>query len=338
MKVKKIVFARPGVVEVQTDERTFAPVAPTEVVIKNHTSLVSAGTELACLAGLESWFQLPGTPGYIAVGEVREAGAAVTRVQPGDLVLTQGPHAAWFKVDTTVPDRGLCVRLAPGLAPGLAPFARIGSIAITAIRVSRIELGDNVLVTGLGQVGNLAAQLAALQGGRVIGVDLSGRRRAVAAECGVASTVDAGAPDWKDQVRRLAGSRGLTTFIDATGLPAVITDAAALVAPYGEAILLGSPRGAFPTNVTDLLNRIHLPGYLTLQGALEWRYPAFKDPFVKHSIERNLEIVMEAIAAGRLRVGPLGTHRLPPERAAEAYAGLRDRKDEYLGVAFDWTS
>jgi hypothetical protein len=28
---------------------------------------------------------------------------------------------------------------------------------------------------------------------------------------------------------------------------------------------------------------------------------------------------------------------MPPERAAEAYTGLRDRKDEYIGVVFDWT-
>ena len=337
MNVKKIVFTRPGTVEVQSVETALAPVGPTEVVIKNRYSLVSAGTELACLAGIESWFRLPNTPGYIAVCEVAETGSAVTRVKAGDLVFTQGPHAAAFKVDTTVPDRGLLLRLAPGLAPELGPFTRIGSIAITSIRVSRIELGDNVLVTGLGLVGNVAAQLAALQGGRVIGVDLSARRRALAAECGVAATVDAGAADWREQVRALAGSRGITTAIDATGLSAVITDACGLVAPYGEAILLGSPRGAFQTNVTDLLNKIHLPGYLTVQGALEWRYPAFKDPFVKHSIERNAEIVMALIAAGRLHVAPLCTHRLPPERAPAAYAGLRDRKDEYIGVVFDWT-
>jgi len=316
MKVKKIVFTGPGAVEVQTVDASFAPVGPTEIVVKTSYSLVSAGTELACLAGIESWFPLPGTPGYIAVGEVREAGAAVARVRPGDVVLTQGPHAGWFKVDTTVPDRGLCLKLAAGLAPELAPLARIGSIAITALRVSRIELGDNVLVTGLGQVGNLAAQLATLQGARVIGVDLRARRRTGAADCGIASTVDAAAPDWKDQVRRLAGSRGISAYIDATGLSAVITDACALVAPYGEAILLGSPRGAFSTNVTELLNRIHLPGYLTFHGALEWRHPAFKDPFVKHSIERNWEIVMELIAAGRLRVASLCTHRVPPAAVA----------------------
>jgi 2-desacetyl-2-hydroxyethyl bacteriochlorophyllide A dehydrogenase len=337
MKIKKITFTQPGKVEVQTVDTALAIAAPTEAIIKNHYSLVSAGTELACLAGTESWFHFPGTPGYIAVGEVVDKGAAVTRVNPGDLVFTHGPHAGYFKINTTSRYGGLCLKLPAGLQPDLAPFTRMGSVAITAVRVARIEIGDTVLVTGLGQVGNLAAQFATLQGARVIGVDLSGKRRAGACECGIRFTVDAAAPDWKEQVRRIASGRGISTYIDATGLSAVITEAGALLAPYGEAILLGSPRGPFQTNVTDIYNRIHLPGFTSFQGALEWRYPTFKDEFVKHSIERNSEIVMELIAEGRLRLAPLYTHKVAPERAAEVYAGLRDQKDEYIGVVFDWT-
>jgi threonine dehydrogenase-like Zn-dependent dehydrogenase len=37
-----------------------------------------------------------------------------------------------------------------------------------------------------------------------------------------------------------------------------------------------------------------------------------------------------------LVVDPLITHVLSPERCQEAYAGLAHRKDEYVGVVFDW--
>ena len=43
------------------------------------------------------------------------------------------------------------------------------------------------------------------------------------------------------------------------------------------------------------------------------------------------------MATDRLIVDPLRTHVLPPERCAEAYAGLADQQDHYLGVLFDWT-
>jgi threonine dehydrogenase-like Zn-dependent dehydrogenase len=212
----------------------------------------------------------------------------------------------------------------------------MASIAITSIRVARIEVGDNVLVTGLGQVGNLAAQFAILQGANVVAADLSAKRRACAQECGIASTVDAQNSDWKEQVRRLSGGRGVTTAIDATGLSAVVTELIPLMTQFGEIVLLGTPRAPFETNATEIYSHIHLPGFVSFKGALEWRYPTFRDEFVKHSVERNSEIILELIASGKIRVAPLFTHKVPPESAAEAYAGLREKKDDYVGVAFDW--
>ena len=338
MNTRKIVFTRPGCVELATvDEPAPLVSSPTEVVLRNRFSLVSAGTELACLSGGESWFALPATPGYIAVGEVLERGAANTHLSPGDLVFTWGPHAEHYKIDTTNRYGGLCLRLPAGLSPALACFTRMASIAMTSLRVSHIELGDVVLVTGLGQVGNFAAQLATLQGGTVIGVDLSARRREAALACGIAHAIDSGAPDWKDEVRRLAGPRGVTTHIEATGLSAVAAEAIGLLAMHGETIQLGSPRAPHQADLTGFLQRVHLPPFTEARGALEWRLPTFATEFTKHSMERNSTLIMELLASGRLKAAPLHTHTLAPSRAPEAYAGLRDRKDDYVGVVFDWS-
>jgi len=337
MKYRRVTFAAPGKVVLETVESGLKVGSPTEVIIRNRCSLVSAGTELACLAGGEPWFPLPRTPGYAAVGEVVEKGAAVKGVDHGDLVFTHGPHAEYFKIDTTDRYTGTCLKLPAGIPPDRALFTRMASIAITSIRVSHIEVGDFVLVTGLGQVGNLAAQLAILQGAQVAGVDLSAHRCACARACGIASTLHAQGSDWMDQVRRLSGNRGVTTAIEATGLSATITQLLPLMAPFGEIILLGTPRSPYETNATEIFSHVHLPPFVELRGALEWRFPTFKDGFSKHSVERNSEIILELIASERIRVAPLCTHKLPPEMAAEAYAGLREKKDEYLGVVFDWT-
>lgn len=337
MPFPHIIFRRAGLVELDT--ATVDPVvsSPNEVVVRNRFSLVSAGTELACLAGLESWFQMPGTPGYIAVGEVVARGAAVARVAEGDLVFTYGPHAGLFKIDVTNRWGGMCIRVPATLRADFAPFTRMASIAMTSLRVSRIELGDVVLVMGLGLVGNLAAQLAALQGATVIAADVSARRRETALACGVAHVVDSTAPGWKDQVRDLAGRNGIGTLIDATGVSSAIEEASAVVAHQGEVILLGSPRTPHQTDLTAFLRRTHLPPFVDLKGALEWRFPTYREEFVKHSVERNSEVIMDLLASGRLRIEPLYTHRLPPSKAPEAYAGLRDHKDNYVGVVFDWS-
>jgi len=337
MKNRKVRFVSPNVVELQTVEESFSPLGANEVRVRTLYSLVSAGTELACLAGLESWFQLPGTPGYIAVGEVLESGSACTQLQPGQRVFTYGPHAELFTIDTTNRWGGVCIPIPAGLPLDQACFTRMASIAFTSVRKSSIELGDRVLVTGLGQVGNFAAQLATLQGATVIGVDLSARRRATALECGIAHVVDASAPDWKQRVLALAGARGLTTHIEATGVASVAAEASSLLGMHAESILLGSPRAAHQVNLTDYLQRIHLPPFVEVKGSLEWTFPTFPTEFSKHSVVRNSEILMELIAAGRLKVAPLYTHKLSPSAAPEAYAGLRERKDDYVGVVFDWS-
>jgi 2-desacetyl-2-hydroxyethyl bacteriochlorophyllide A dehydrogenase len=336
MQTKRILFEQPGHVTISTTESQPIAEKPTELVVRNLCSLVSPGTELACLTGRESWFPLPGTPGYAAVGEILTVGASVSRFVPGDRVLTHGPHASYFTIDTADRYTGTCVKVPADLPSVQAVFARMASIALAAIRTAHIELGDRVLVTGLGLVGNFAAQFAALQGATVIATDPCEKRRQAAQACGLADCVDAAAADWCEQVKDLLDLAPLDCFIDATGLSSVITEAATLLAPRGEAILLGTPRQPWSTDVTEIYQRIHLHSSVRFKGALEWLYPTFKDEFTKHSVERNTEVILELILQGRLKVAPLRTHQVAPERAPEIYAGLRERKDDYLGVAFDW--
>jgi 2-desacetyl-2-hydroxyethyl bacteriochlorophyllide A dehydrogenase len=338
MQYRKVVFTKPNHVEVQTDLLPEKALEPNQVFLKNRYSVISPGTELACLSGRESWFPLPNTPGYVGVGEVIKTGANVAKVAPGDKVFTYGPHAEYYTIDTTDRYSGMCLKVPGALPLNLVPFTRLATIPFTSIRVSNIELGDWVVVMGLGIIGNFAAQLAQLQGANVIGVDVNEKRCAKAQACGIRHTVNSATPGWKEEVRKLARNQGISTLIDATGLSAVIVDAVDLVAPYGEAILLGSPRAEYVTNATSIFNRIHLPGFTNFKGALEWRYPTFKDEFVKHSIERNSEIVMDLILEGKLNIKPLFTHEIAPEKAPFAYKGLKTKPDEFIGVVFNWNA
>ena len=112
------------------------------------------------------------------------------------------------------------------------------------------------------------------------------------------------------------------------------------ISTYGEAILLGSPRGAFKTDATEIFNHVHYihRGSITFKGALEWRFPTYQTDFVKHSIERNSKIVMNLINNKSLNIQPLLTHELNPEDAAKGYEGLKNNQDKFLGVIFKWTN
>ena len=90
MKNTSILFTEPGRVELSQVECDFLPLGDHDVLVRTRYSLISAGTELAGLSGVEQWFKFPATPGYASVGEVVEVGALVTAVAAGDFVYSMG--------------------------------------------------------------------------------------------------------------------------------------------------------------------------------------------------------------------------------------------------------
>lgn len=338
MKNSQIRVIAPNTVRLEESPFDLRIERPSEVIVKNRYSHISAGTELACIAGQEDWFSIPGTPGYTAVGEVVEKGSEVSHLSVGDKVYAFGPHAAYFKIDTLDRWHGICIPLPEGIREQDAAFAHMAGIALTAIRVAQLELGDRVVVAGLGVIGNLAAQLAQLQGAEAYAFDLSQARVEMAQRCGIRHTLYSAGQSISQWVRHATQGQGAEVFIEATGLAEVAEAGAATLARYGQLVLLGSPRRPYHTDLTAFLQRAHLwsLGAISVKGALEFTFPTQHTEFVKHSIERNSEIVLRLIRDGRLHIAPLCSHVLPPERAQEAYDGLRTAPDAFFGVLFDW--
>lgn len=309
-----------------------------EVLIENQCSHISAGTELACIAGMESFFTIPDTPGYTAIGTIVEAGGAVAGFKPGDRVYTYGPHAEYFTIDTTDRWHGLCVKVPEAVSNEEAAFTHMATIALTAVRQGGIELGDRVLVTGLGAIGNLAAQLAQLQGAEVIALDQIPQRVAAAKKAGVKGAAVVTGQELPESLQTALTDQPIQLIIDATGSAKVIEAYTPFLGPSGKIVVLGSPRAPYQTDLTRFLQHFHLlPWNAALKGALEFIYPTHPTPFQKHSITRNAQIVLSLMQQKRLHTSPLLTQVLAPATAAEGYAGLRANPQEYLGVLIDWT-
>lgn len=333
MKNRKIVFEAPYQVALYEEDAALKPAAG-ELLVETQYSLISTGTELACLSGGEDWFQMPATPGYCCVSRVLEAGAGMEEYRPGDLVFHYGMHTRY---QLTSPNPwNLIARVPEGVDLRLIPMVRMATIAFTSIRVSDIQLGDLVVVSGLGLVGIMAAQLAKLSGATVIGIDPAPHRRALAEQVGVDRAV---APDAaEDAVKELGSGFGANTVIEATGIPACAESCLKLVGYHGEMILLGTPRGGYETKLANVLRCVHLDemGCVTLKGAHEWRLPIQRDRFTKHSIERNTYICFDLIAKVQLHVAELISREIAPEQAPDAYLELNRDRNACLGVIINW--
>ncbi|HIE26779.1 TPA: zinc-binding alcohol dehydrogenase [Candidatus Poribacteria bacterium] len=337
MKAERIVFLEPYKVILEDFELTESPLGPKELLIKTLYSVISAGTEGASFTGLErevpgiGEFRYPRYPGYGNVGEVLAVGSEVSGYQVGDIVLSTAPHASHWKVNT----EGVCIKVPEGLSPQIAVFARMAAVAITAARKADFSLGDSVLVIGMGLVGNFAAQLSLMNGADVMAVDISDFRLQRAKECGIEHTVNPQREELKKAVMDWTKEKGAQIVIEAVGKSELIASAVELTRCHGEVILLGSPRKRVTMDVTPMLFRMHVQGIM-MKGSLEWLYQIPESDFVRHSIIGNLRKLLGWLLSGALKTSPLLTHLLPPSECQEAYDGLDKRKDEYLGVVFNW--
>ncbi|MDR1420339.1 MAG: zinc-binding alcohol dehydrogenase [Treponema sp.] len=330
---KKIVFEKPWEARLKSEPLDDGSPVPGHVIVKKRYSLISAGTELACLSGGESWFRMPGVPGYCCVAEIVKAAPDVKDFAPGDTVFCYGNHSLY----EVLPREGIFLHVPPGIDPKWVPFVRMASIAATAIRASDIEWGDTAAVTGQGLVGNMAMQLAKLQGAAVIAVDVIDSRLAISRTCGADLVINSAREDAAGEIRRFTDGAMVSTMIDATGVPAVAARAAEWVGQNGELVFLGSPRGTYVADFTPFFNRVHLaPFNVILKGAHEWRYPVNRTPFVKHSLERNSRLIMDLIFRKKLSVEPLLSEIVSPSDCFDVYNNIRNYKDRYMGVLFEW--
>ncbi|MEM9157405.1 MAG: zinc-binding alcohol dehydrogenase [Verrucomicrobiota bacterium] len=334
MRRRAIQFKSPETIELIEQEIDLEELQPKQIAVESVTSVLSAGTELAVLGGNESWAPHPAIPGYGNVGRVIARGSEVTQCEEGDLVFSYASHASHALASGSQ----LIVKLPEDIDPVKLAMARIAQVAFTAPRVSSIELGDTVVVQGLGLVGNLAAQFCALSGARVIGVDVSEARLEMAAECGIEHRVNPLKEDLFQKVEEITEGRMCETAIEATGNPSLIAPLNKLLGKNGETILLGTPRGDLKEGGADILRQIHLwgSGCVTMKGAHEWRYPIYDSDAGKHSLERNIRIFLDLLRNGKLKVDALISHVESPENCSQVYEALRNRDESYGGVVWDW--
>ena len=91
---KYIEFTEKGIVQVKTTTIHSDDLGPTECVIQNDASIISAGTVLATLYNLNSTISYPIVPGYGSIGRIIEKGSGLKDFNIGDRVFFAGKHAS----------------------------------------------------------------------------------------------------------------------------------------------------------------------------------------------------------------------------------------------------
>jgi L-iditol 2-dehydrogenase len=213
-----------------------------------------------------------------------------------------GGYAEYVKAFDWIVERGT-IPMPDGVLPEEAAFVEPINTCLKAVRKAGVSAGERVLVVGQGPIGLLLMQIARWAGAEVMASDPLAERRAVAAALGAPHVLDPAA-DVPAAVRALGGGHGSDcTLVAATGR-AAFAQALDATRPGGR-ILSFAATSRGETAEVDL-------GVLTTSE---------KDILTAYS--SSIEVQEEAAAlvfTRAVRVRELVSHRLPMDRALEAFA------------------
>jgi threonine dehydrogenase-like Zn-dependent dehydrogenase len=170
-----------------------------------------------------------------------------------------------------------------------------------ALKRINLQGGETIAIFGQGPVGLSATQFAVAMGARVIAIDISPERRAMAQAFGAHDVIDAASSDTVAAIRDLTHGEGAHKTLDASSAPDARAAAVRAVRSWGTACFVGE-RGQVTLDVSpDLLRR-----QVTLVGS--WTF----------SKQGQAECA-EFVADRKIEVEKLFTHRWKLEQAEEAY-------------------
>jgi len=329
-----IVFKRTG--KAVLEEFDVPKPKPEEVLLEAEYSVISAGTERANLLQIPNTVTaehgFPFYPGYSAAGRVIAVGKDVTNLKPGDrVVIAWGGHRSH-----TVKKARDVLRIEDDSIDLLdAAFANIASFSLLGVRKLRLELGEAVMIAGIGLLGAFAVQIANLSGAiPLLASDPDPARREVALKLGATQAFSPDEPNFVEKVKDATGGEGPKAVVEVTGSASALQQALEYIAREGRISLLGCTRVVSDVPI-DFYKYVHRRG-IVLIGAHTSTHAKLESAPGRKTEQDDYRTFLKLVAAGKIQVQPLISEVVSPEAAPEVYGRLAEMKNLPLGVVFDW--
>jgi threonine 3-dehydrogenase len=291
------------------------------------------GTDLH-IYSWDAWAQrtipTPMVIGHEFVGEIVEVGSNVADFRPGDLVSGEGHLVCGRCRHCLAGQRHLCVhtqgvgvnrtgafaeyialpmtniwRHAPEIDLDVAAiFDPFGNAVHTALAFP--SLGEDVLVTGAGPIGIMAAAVVRHAGARhIVITDVNDYRLNLARKLGVTRALDVRSQRVEDVQRELGMQEGFDVGLEMSGNPAALREMLANMAHGGRIAMLGIP---------------------TEEIAIDWNTLVFNMLTIKGIYGREMYetwYMMTVLLQSGLDISPVITHRFDYTDFEEGFAVAR---------------
>ncbi len=320
-------------------EYTEPPLEPNDVRVRAIVSGIKHGTEMTLYRGQspflnkmfdptyrmfmprESQSQFPMNLGSWLVGEVIEAGSAVTRFKVGDRV-----HGGMSHRPTNVRPEETLYPLAKDMKPETALFTDPAIFALGAVHDAQIKVGDRVAIFGMGALGLLAVQIARLSGAEAIfAVDTIDARLELAHAFGAEAGFNPARCDPALEIKNLTGKKGVDVAIDISGAYPALHTAIRCIQMCGLVV-----------------SASYFSGTPQIELGAEWHHnrptfissmPVWGNPHRCHplwDLKRIETTALRLLETGRLITDPIIGRRFRYEDAAQAYQFVDQHPEETI--------
>jgi predicted dehydrogenase/threonine dehydrogenase-like Zn-dependent dehydrogenase len=273
--------------------------------------------------------------GYCNVGTVIALGEGVTEFKIGDRVANNGPHAEFVCVP-----KNLAALIPDNVTDTAATCTVLGSIGLEAIRLATPQIGDTVVVVGLGLIGLITCQLLKASGCTVIAFDIDDNKIQLAETFGVEAFNST-----KFSIQTIAAQKTGNIGFDAVFITAsakddsIINESAASTKKRGKVILVGVvdmhlDRASFYKNEVQFqVSCSYGPGRYDEQ--YEQKGIDYPEAYVKWTAKRNFETILKLLANGQLKTDAIINQIIPFKEAIEVYASISTNTQTGTILLFD---
>jgi len=307
-------------------------IGPDEVLIRVLRTGI-CGTDLH-IEEWDGWAAAHVTPplvlGHEFVGEIVELGHEVRELAEGDLVSGEGHLVCGRCRNCMAGRRVLCAntrsvgvsrdgafaeyvalpagnvwRHDPSIDLDVAAiFDPFGNAVHTALTFP--VLGEDVIITGAGPIGIMAALVCRHAGARyVVITDLSPYRLALASKMGVTLALEAGEGALEEAMRQLGMREGFDVGLEMSGAPSALSSMISSMSHGGRIALLGLPTRDFPVDWSHVVtNMLTVKGIYGREMFETWYW-------------------MSVLVQSGLDISPVVTHRFPASEFADGFSALR---------------
>jgi NADPH2:quinone reductase len=259
---------------------------------------------------------LPFSPGGEVAGVVKEVGAGVENVKPGDRVIAFTAYGGF--AEEVLADAASLIPMPAGMdfETGSAFVMTYGTDIHALKDRAKLQPGETLLVLGAaGGIGLAAVEIGKALGAKVIAAASTEEKLAICRQHGADDAINYSSEDLRERIKALTNGQGVDVIVDPVG-GQYSEPALRGMAWNGRFLVIGFTAGEIPRIP---LNLPLLKG-CSIVGVF-WGSFAARDP--QHNQE-NLRQLLGWLQEGKLR--PRISARYPLERAADALNDIMQRK------------